>query len=437
MEKFFKLSEKNTTVRQEIIAGITTFLTMAYIVFVNPAILSATEMDQGALITATCLSAIIGTGLTGLWVNAPFAMAPGMGLNAFFAFTLVKGMGATWEQALGVVFLSGIIFVILTVTGVRKALILAIPMELRLATGAGIGLFIAFLGMQSMGLIVDNPATLVGLGAFTKPVAISVIGLVVMAFLEVRKTKGGILLGIVITTILGILMGEIEAPKTIISMPPSIAPIAFKLDLLGALKPALMGAILSFLFVDLFDSLGTILACANEAGLIDKDGNVEKIDKVLEVDAASTMIGSLLGTSTVTTFVESASGIAAGGRTGLTSITTAICFFIALFFSPLIGAVPAYATAPALVIVGVFMFKNLLDIDLRNLETAIPCFLTIAMMPLAYSISIGLAFGFVSYVLIKVFVGKAREVNLILWIVAIFSFLEITGLMKVLVGKLF
>ena len=299
MEKFFKLSEKNTTVRQEIIAGITTFLTMAYIVFVNPAILSATEMDQGALITATCLSAIIGTGLTGLWVNAPFAMAPGMGLNAFFAFTLVKGMGATWEQALGVVFLSGIIFVILTVTGVRKALILAIPMELRLATGAGIGLFIAFLGMQSMGLIVDNPATLVGLGAFTKPVAISVIGLVVMAFLEVRKTKGGILLGIVITTILGILMGEIEAPKTIISMPPSIAPIAFKLDILGALKPALMGAILSFLFVDLFDSLGTILACANEAGLIDKDGNVEKIDKVLEVDAASTMIGSLLGLSLI------------------------------------------------------------------------------------------------------------------------------------------
>lgn len=437
MEKFFKLKEKNTTVKQEIIAGITTFLTMAYIVFVNPAILSATKMDAGALITATCLSAVIGTGLTGLWVNAPFAMAPGMGLNAFFAFTLVKGMGATWEEALGVVFLSGVIFVILTITGVRKALILAIPIELRLATGAGIGLFIAFLGMQSMGLIVDNPATLVGLGTITKPVAISLVGLVVMAFLEVRKTKGGILLGIVITTVLGIVMGEIEMPKAIVSMPPSIAPIAFKLDILGALKPALLGSILSFLFVDLFDSLGTILACANEAGLIDKDGKVDKIDKILEVDAASTMIGSLIGTSTVTTFVESASGIAAGGRTGLTSLTTAFCFLLALFFSPIIGTVPVYATAPALVIVGVYMFKNLLDINLRELETAIPCFLTIAMMPLTYSISLGLAFGFVSYVLIKVFVGKAREVNIILWIVAIFSFLEITGLMKSFLANLF
>ena len=437
MEKFFKLKEKNTTVKQEIIAGITTFLTMAYIVFVNPAILSATEMDSGALITATCLSAVIGTGLTGLWVNAPFAMAPGMGLNAFFAFTLVKGMGATWQEALGVVFLSGVVFVILTITGVRKALILAIPIELRLATGAGIGLFIAFLGMQSMGLIVDNPATLVGLGTITKPVAISLVGLIVMAFLEVRKTKGGILLGIVITTVLGILMGEIEMPKAIVSMPPSIAPIAFKLDILGALKPALLGSILSFLFVDLFDSLGTILACANEAGLIDKDGKVDKIDKILEVDAASTMIGSLIGTSTVTTFVESASGIAAGGRTGLTSLTTAFCFLLALFFSPIIGTVPVYATAPALVIVGVYMFKNLLDINLRELETAIPCFLTIAMMPLTYSISLGLAFGFVSYVLIKVFVGKAREVNIILWIVAIFSFLEITGLMKSFLANLF
>lgn len=437
MEKFFKLKEKNTTVKQEIIAGITTFLTMAYIVFVNPSILSDTKMDAGALITATCLSAVIGTGLTGLWVNAPFAMAPGMGLNAFFAFTLVKGMGATWEEALGVVFLSGVVFIILTITGVRKALIMAIPIELRLATGAGIGLFIAFLGMQSMGLIVDNPATLVGLGAITKPVAISLVGLIVMAFLEVRKTKGGILLGIVITTVLGILMGEIEMPKAIVSMPPSIAPIAFKLDILGALKPALLGSILSFLFVDLFDSLGTILACANEAGLIDKDGKVDKIDKILEVDAASTMIGSLIGTSTVTTFVESASGIAAGGRTGLTSITTAFCFLLALFFSPIIGSVPVYATAPALVIVGVYMFKNLLDINLRDLETAIPCFLTIAMMPLTYSISLGLAFGFVSYVLIKIFVGKAREVNIILWIVAVFSFLEITGLMKTVIANLF
>ena len=430
MEKFFKLSHYHTTAKQEIIAGITTFLTMAYIVFVNPVMLSATGMEKGALITATCLSAAIGTGLTGLWVNAPFAMAPGMGLNAFFTYTVVLGQGATWQEALGVVFLSGIVFVILTVTGVRKALIEAIPVEMRLAVGAGIGLFIAFLGMQTMGLIVANPATLVGLGQFTKPVILGVIGFTVMAFLEVKRMKGGILLGIVVTTILGIIMGEISIPDAVVSMPPSIMPVAFKLDIIGALRPALFGSIFSFVFVDLFDSLGTLLACANEAGLIDENGKVEKIDKILEVDAASTMIGSVLGTSTVTTFVESASGIAAGGRTGLTSVTTSILFILTLFFSPIIGVVPGFATAPALIIVGVFMFKNLLDINLRDLETAIPCFLTIIMMPLSYSISIGIAFGFISYVAIKIFVGKAGTVKPILWAVAAFSFLEVSGLLR-------
>ena len=430
MEKFFKLSHYHTTAKQEIIAGITTFLTMAYIVFVNPVMLSATGMEKGALITATCLSAAIGTGLTGLWVNAPFAMAPGMGLNAFFTYTVVLGQGATWQEALGVVFLSGIVFVILTVTGVRKALIEAIPVEMRLAVGAGIGLFIAFLGMQTMGLIVANPATLVGLGQFTKPVILGVIGFTVMAFLEVKRMKGGILLGIVVTTILGIIMGEISIPDAVVSMPPSIMPVAFKLDIIGALRPALFGSIFSFVFVDLFDSLGTLLACANEAGLIDENGKVEKIDKILEVDAASTMIGSILGTSTVTTFVESASGIAAGGRTGLTSVTTSILFILTLFFSPIIGVVPGFATAPALIIVGVFMFKNLLDINLRDLETAIPCFLTIIMMPLSYSISIGIAFGFISYVAIKIFVGKAGTVKPILWAVAAFSFLEVSGLLR-------
>ena len=430
MEKFFKLSHYHTTAKQEIIAGITTFLTMAYIVFVNPVMLSATGMEKGALITATCLSAAIGTGLTGLWVNAPFAMAPGMGLNAFFTYTVVLGQGATWQEALGVVFLSGVVFVILTVTGVRKALIEAIPVEMRLAVGAGIGLFIAFLGMQTMGLIVANPATLVGLGQFTKPVILGVIGFTVMAFLEVKRMKGGILLGIVVTTILGIIMGEISIPDAVVSMPPSIMPVAFKLDIIGALRPALFGSIFSFVFVDLFDSLGTLLACANEAGLIDENGKVEKIDKILEVDAASTIIGSVLGTSTVTTFVESASGIAAGGRTGLTSVTTSILFILTLFFSPIIGVVPGFATAPALIIVGVFMFKNLLDINLRDLETAIPCFLTIIMMPLSYSISIGIAFGFISYVAIKIFVGKAGTVKPILWAVAAFSFLEVSGLLR-------
>lgn len=430
MEKFFKFSQNNTTAKREIIAGITTFLTMAYIVFVNPVMLSATGMEKGALITATCLSAAIGTGLTGIWTNTPFAMAPGMGLNAFFTYTIVLGQGATWQEALGIVFLSGIVFVILTVTGIRRMLIEAIPLQMRLAVGAGIGLFIAFLGMKTMGLIVSNPATLIGLGKFTTPVLLGIFGFAVMAFLEVKKMKGGILLGIVVTTVLGIGVGEITLPSSVISMPPSIAPIAFKLDIMGALKPALFGSIFSFVFVDLFDSLGTLLACANEAGLVDENGKVEKIDKILEVDAAATMIGSVIGTSTVTTFVESASGIAAGGRTGLTSVTTSILFLLALFFSPIIGVVPGFATAPALILVGVFMFKNLLDIDLRDLETAIPCFLTIIMMPLSFSISIGLAFGFIAYVAIKLCVRKTNEVKPILWIVAIFSILEVSGFLR-------
>lgn len=425
MEKLFQLKEHGTTVKQEIVAGITTFLTMAYIIFVNPSILSMTGMDKGALITVTCLASAIGTAITAFWVNAPLAMAPGMGLNAFFTFTLVLGNGATWEQALGVVFISGVIFLALTFSGLREKIIDAIPSAIRLAVGAGIGLFIAFIGMQGMGLIVSNPATIVTLGKFNLNVVLGLIGFAIMGFLEMRKVKGGILIGIVVTTILGIIFGAVQLPSQIISMPPSPTPIALKLDVLGAIKPIFLGSIFSFMFVDLFDSLGTIMACAHEAEMIDEKGKIKNVSKILEADAVATVIGSLLGTSTTTTFVESASGIAVGGRTGLTALTTAILFVISLFFSPMIGVVPAFATAPALILVGVYMFKNLLDIDFHNIEVAIPCFLIILIMPLTYSISIGISFGFISYILVCLFGGKIKDIKPIMWAIGFFSVVEL------------
>jgi len=425
MEKLFQLKEHGTTVKQEIIAGVTTFLTMAYIIFVNPSILSMTGMDKGALITVTCLASAIGTAITAFWVNAPLAMAPGMGLNAFFTFTLVLGNGATWEQALGVVFISGVIFLALTFSGLREKIIDAIPAEIRLAVGAGIGLFIAFIGMQGMGLIISNPATVVALGKFNLNVVLGLVGFAIMGFLEMKKVKGGILIGIVATTILGIIFGAVQLPSQIISMPPSPAPIALKLDVLGAIKPIFLGSIFSFMFVDLFDSLGTIMACAHEAEMIDEKGKIKNVSKILEADAIATVIGSLLGTSTTTTFVESASGIAVGGRTGLTALTTAVLFVISLFFSPIIGVVPAFATAPALILVGVYMFKNLLDIDFHNIEVAIPCFLIIIMMPLTYSISIGISFGFISYILVCLFGGKITQIKPIMWAIGFFSVIEL------------
>jgi AGZA family xanthine/uracil permease-like MFS transporter len=425
MEKFFKLKEHGTNVRQELVAGTTTFLTMAYIIFVNPAILSATGMDKGALITVTCLAAFIGTSFAGLWVNVPFAMAPGMGLNAFFTYTLVMGHGATWQEALGVVFISGMVFLILTFTGFREKIIDAIPSQLRLAVGAGIGLFIAFIGMQNMGLIVSNPATLVGLGKLGPHVLLGLIGFAVMGYLEMKKVKGGILVGIVVTTVLGIIFKEVALPTSIVAMPPSIAPIAFKLNILGALKVSLLGSIFSFMFVDLFDSVGTIMACAHEAEMIDKDGKIQNVSKLLEADAMATVVGSLLGTSTTTTYVESASGIAEGGRTGLTAMTTAVLFIVALFFAPVIGIVPAFATAPALMLVGIYMFKNLLDIDFHNIEIAIPCFLTIILMPLTYSISTGIAFGFASYIVVTIFSGNTKEIKPTMWAIGLLSVIEL------------
>ncbi|MGM0507809.1 MAG: NCS2 family permease [Fusobacteriota bacterium] len=425
MRDFFKLEENGSNVRSEVIGGVTTFLTMAYIIFVNPNILSAAGMDKGALITVTCLAAFFGTILVGLWANVPFAMAPGMGLNAFFTYTLVLGQGVTWQTALGIVFLSGVFFLILTVIGIREKVIKAIPMSLRLAVAAGIGLFITFIGLQNLGLVVANPATLIGIGAFNKPLVLGLVGLIIIAVLEVKKIKGSILIGIVITTILGIAFGEVELPANLISMPPSISPIAFKLDILGALKLSFYGAIFSFMFVDLFDSIGTIVACSYEADLVEEDGTIKKIDKMLEADAIASIFGAALGTSTTTTYIESASGIADGGKTGLSAVVTSVLFLLALLFTPIIGIVPAFATAPALIIVGVYMFKNIKEIDFGDFEVAIPAFLTIVLMPLTYSISIGLSFGFISYVIITVASGDFKKVSPVMWVIAILSILNL------------
>ncbi|OQY20408.1 MAG: guanine permease [Desulfobacteraceae bacterium 4572_35.1] len=426
MKDFFELEKRGTTVKREFVGGLTTFLTMAYIVFVNPDILSQTGMDKGALITATCLAGAIGTLIVALWVKAPMAMAPGMGLNAFFTYSLVlPHENVTWEMALGVVFLSGIFFLFLTISKIRQKIINAIPDSLRLAVGAGIGLFITFIGMKNMGLITAHPATLVTLGEFTQPVVLGLVGLIVIVVLETYKVRGSLLIGIVTTYVLGLTFGEISLSGSLMSMPPSLSPIAFKLDILGALQLSLVGAIFSFMFVDLFDSVGTIVACSYQADMVEKDGSIQKIDKMLEADAIATVAGSLLGTSTTTTYVESASGIADGARTGLASLFTALFFICALFFAPFIGSVPSFATSPALIVVGAFMFRLVRQIDIANFEVAIPTFLTIIMMPLTYSISNGISMGFLAHIVVSVAGGKVKTISPILWIVAALSLLNL------------
>ncbi|MEN8138629.1 MAG: NCS2 family permease [Bacteroidota bacterium] len=425
LNSFFEIEKRQSSYKKEIIGGATTFLTMAYIIFVNPGILGDAGMDRGALITVTIAASVIGTLLAGIWARVPYAMAPGMGLNAFFTYTLVIGNGVSWETALGVVFISGLIFLLLTITGIRTKIIHTIPVSLRLAVGAGIGLFISFIGFKNMGLVVDNPDTLVGLGKFTPTLLIGITGLIITAVLEVRKVKGGIFYGIIITTLIALAAGQIQAPESFVSLPPSIEPLLFKLDIMSALSYSLIGAIFSFMFVDLFDSVGTIVACSYEAGFIDKDGKVEHVDKILEADAVASVTGALLGTSTTTTYIESASGIANGARTGFASVVTAGLFILALFFAPLIGIVPAYATAPALIIVGVYMFKHIREINFGDFTEAIPAFFTIILMPLTFSISIGLSFGFISYALLKLSVGKANEVSWLMWIIAALSILNL------------
>jgi AGZA family xanthine/uracil permease-like MFS transporter len=426
MKDFFELKKRETTVKREFVGGLTTFLTMAYIVFVSPDIMSQTGMDKGALITATCLTSALGTLIVALWVNAPMAMAPGMGLIAFFTYSLVlPNDNVTWQMGLGVVFISGIFFLLLTISKLRQKIIDAIPVSLRLAVGAGIGFFITFIGMKNMGLIVAHPETLVTLGEFTRPVVLGLIGLIIILMLEVKKVRGALLIGIVATYVLGLVFGEISLSGSPVSLPPSIAPIAFELDILGALQLSFIGAIFSFMFVDLFDSVGTIVACSYQADMVNEDGSIAKIDKMLEADAGASLAGALLGTSTTTTYVESAAGIADGARTGLSSLFIALFFLGSLFFAPLIGSVPSFATSPALIVVGACMFGLVKEIDISKFEVAAPAFLTIIMMPATYSISNGISAGFLAHIIMAVAVGKIRTINPVLWIIGGLSLLNL------------
>ncbi|MBO9454512.1 NCS2 family permease [Paracoccus sp. R12_1] len=420
MERYFKLAEHGSNVRTEVIAGITTFLTMAYIIFVNPDILSSTGMDRDAVFIATCLAAAIGSAIMGLWANWPIGMAPGMGLNAFFAFTVVGAMGFTWQQALGAVFISGLIFLFLSATGIRRWLIAGIPMSMRSGVAAGIGMFLGIIAMQSSGLVVDNPATLVGLGDLTNTgTLLTIAGFFIIVALDALKVKGSILIGILVITIASILLGVSEF-RGVMSMPPSIAPTFLQMDLLGALHYGIFHVILVMVLVEVFDATGTLIGVAKRAGLL-TEGPVHQnkgLSRALMADSTAITAGSLLGTSSTTAYVESASGVQAGGRTGLTALVVAGLFLLATFFAPLAGAVPAYATAPALLYVATLMVRELAEIKWDDVTETAPAVLTALAMPFTYSIATGLAFGFISYALIKLLTGRAREVHAATWIVA-------------------
>ncbi|MCG6190911.1 NCS2 family permease [Maribellus maritimus] len=425
-EKFFKLKENGTSAKTEILAGITTFMTMAYILAVNPDILSATGMDKNALFTATALSALVATLVMALVARLPFALAPGMGLNAFFAFTVVLGMGYSWQFALTAVFLEGIIFLILTAFNIRELIVNAIPISLKHAVSAGIGLFIAFIGLQNAGIIVNNDATLVGLGNMGSPaVLIALGGVLLTAVLLVLKVKGALLIGIFAATIAGIPFGVTHFPEGhLIDTPPSLSPILFKMDFSNIFTTDMLIVLFTFLFVDMFDTVGTLVGVSSKAGMLDKDGKVPRVKQALFADSIGTTVGAMLGTSTVTTYVESASGVAEGGKTGLTSLTTAALFLVALFFAPLFTMVPAAATAPALVLVGFFMMSPILNIDFDNYTESIPAFITIIFMPLTYSIAEGIVFGMLSYILIKILTGKFKDISIVMLVLAVLFILK-------------
>jgi len=425
IEKYFSLKDKGTNLRVEVVAGATTFLTMAYIIFSQPNILSPTGMDKDALIAVTCIVSAIATIITGFLANAPIAMAPGMGLNAFFAYLVISGK-MDWPTALGVVFLSGLFFLILTVLGLRKRIVEAIPASLISAIAVGIGLFITFMGLADLGIVVSDAITIVSAGPITSTVLIGLVGLLVMIYLEAKKIRGALLIGILVSTILAAIFGKIELPQRLVSFDISISPIALKLDILGALKWGFFGSIFTLMFIDMFDSIGTLVACCHQAGMVDKNNRIKGLDRLLGIDAIATMVGALFGTSTTTSYAESAAGIEQGGRSGLTSIVTGILFLLALLFIPVVRIVPEYATAPALIMVGLFMMKEVKKIDFANIEEAFPAFIIMVMIALSYSISTGLAFGFVSYTVIKLVSGKARDIKPAMWIIALLCLLFLT-----------
>ncbi len=437
LERLFKLSQHQTTIKTEIIAGLTTFMTMAYILIVNPQILSTTGMDAAALVTATALSAMIATLVMALYAKFPFALAPGMGLNAFFAYTVVAGMGYSWQFALTAVFLEGLIFLLLTLFNAREAIFNSIPVNLKHAVSVGIGLFIAFIGLVNSGIVVSGKfpvgdgkldGLIVTLGDMASPQpAIALIGILITGILLAKNIKGALLIGILTCTLLGIPLGVTHFPEgfSVISKPPSLSPIFWKFSFAHVFTFDMLIVLFTFLFVDLFDTVGTLAGVAAKTGMLDDEGRLPGVQRALFADAVGTTVGAIFGTSTVTTYVESAAGIAEGGRTGLTALTTAAMFAIALFFAPLFTMIPAAATAPALVLVGLFMMSAGWKINFRDYTEAIPAFLTIIMMPLTYSISEGIIFGMLSYVGLKLLTGKYRDVSPLAYILAIAFLLKL------------
>ncbi len=424
LDKKFELSKNGTDVKTEIIAGFTTFMTMAYIIFVNPSILSDAGMPWNGVFIATIMGAILGTACMALFTNYPFALASGMGLNAFFAYSVVIGMGVSWRIALGIVFVEGIIFIILSLLPVREMIINCIPMGLKASISAGIGLFIAFIGLQNAGLVVNDEATLVAIGnIFNGPGLVAILGLVIMGVLHTLKVKGSILWGILGATIIGYIPGLNVTPpfQGLIAMPQfsDWSEVLFKMDIKGALNASLITVIFSFLFVDIFDTAGTLVGVSTQAGYLDKDGNLPRASGALLADAIGTAGGAIFGTSTVTTYVESASGVSEGGRTGLTGIVVSILFFLSLFFRPLVGIVPGAATAPALIVVGTMMLSNIFHIKWDDFSEALPAFVCLIAIPMTYSIANGIALGFITYPLIKLLSGKGKEVHGLVYILGI------------------
>ncbi len=428
IERYFGINGQNTTIRTEILAGITTFLTMAYIIFVNPNILADAGMDRGAVFVATCLAAAVGCFIMGIYARLPVALAPGMGLNAFFTYGVVLGMGYTWQTALGAVFLSGCIFVFLSLFKIREWVITAIPNSLKQGIVAGIGAFLAFIALKSSGIIVANEATFVSLGDLQQfSPMMAALGFFLIIGLVYRNIPGAVTIGILAVSVIAVITGNV-AFEGVMSMPPAIAPTFLQLDIAGAFDVGMISVIFAFLFVDLFDTSGTLIGVTNKAGLVDKNGDIPNLDKALLADSSATVVGSLLGTSSTTSFVESTAGVAAGGRTGLMAVTVGVLFLLSIFFAPLAGMIPAYATAGAIFYVSVLMLYTLKDIDWEDLTEAAPVAVVLLMTPLTYSIADGISLGFITYTVVKVLTGKFNQVSVAVWALTIILLAKIVFL---------
>ena len=419
LERIFKLRQHGSSVKIELIAGLTTFVTMAYIIFVNPNVMAAAGLDHGAAFVATCLGAALGCLLMGFYANWPVGLAPGMGLNAFFTYTVVGEMGYTWQVALGAVFLSGILFMIMSLSRIREWLLNSIPMSLRFAMGAGVGLFLGLIGLKTAGIVVDSPATLVTMGSFGEPsTLLAAICFLLIAVLSHRNVFGAILLSMLVVTGIGWSMGLVEYGG-VVSLPPSLAPTWLAMDIAGALNVGMISVVLAFLFVNMFDTAGTLMGVAHRANLVDENGKIENLSKSLKADSTSSVLGSFVGCPPVTSYVESASGVAAGGRTGLTAVTVGVLFLLATFFAPLAGMIPAYATSGALIYVAMLMMSGMAHIDWKDITDTIPAIITVVMMPLTFSIANGIALGFVTYATLKLLTGQRKKVSVSLYVLCV------------------